>query len=82
MGTRTYQDPEVHTRVHHDHEERRYLESVTLAIVQEPEVRTRAHEDQDRYLETREPSVLIKTATPEIVDKSLLLAPAATVSPE
>ena len=59
---------------------------------QEPEVRTRAHEDQEtryhdleqekRYLETREPSALIKTATLEIVDKSLILAPALTVSPE
>jgi hypothetical protein len=51
----------------------------------ELEVCTRAHEDQDtqyhdleqemRCLETREPSALIKTATLEIVNKSLILAP-------
>lgn len=55
---------------------RKWLESRTY---QEPEVRTRAHEDQDTryheqeksYLETREPSALIKTATLEIVDASV-----------
>ena len=58
----------------------------------EPEVRTRAYkvqntqleygEQEKRYTETKESSesTLIKTATRKIVDKSLIVAPAPTVS--